>query len=204
MFTIKCTHSTFYLSTYWCKIKLLFRSAIYRMANNPPSSEKKIIRKNYAKFCDILKHEDGLLLHLVEKGIISWDDLDEINTAEKEPTLLKHISGPLEINHTQGFYGLLEIMINHGKVDTQEFARKIKYECLSNRGNVKYIICTYVSIAANILINYITIDVYQAFTNMHNCLESILLFKVFSIEPPILLLYKMVVKYIRAVQTYIS
>ena len=144
MFTVKCIHSTFYLVTYWCKIKLLFRSAIYRMANNPPSSEKEIFRKNYAKFCDVLKHEDGLLPYLVEKGIISWDDLDEIkskNIAEKGPTLLKHISSPLDIDHTQGFYGLLEVMINHGKVDTQEFARKIKYECLSNRGNVKYIIC---------------------------------------------------------------
>ena len=150
------------------------------MANNPPSSEKEIFRKNYAKFCDVLKHEDGLLPHLVEKDIISWDDLDEIKSksaAEKGPTLLKHISSPLKIDHTQGFYGLLEIMINHGKVDTQEFARKIKYDCLSNRGNVKYIICTYVSIAANILINYITIGVYQAFTNMHNCLEFILLLK---------------------------
>ena len=119
----------------------LRRSAIYRMAKNPPSSEKEIFRKNYDKFCNVLKHEDGLLPHLVEKGIISWDDLDEIkskNTSEKGPTLLKHISGPLDIDHTQGFYGLLEIMINHGKVDTQEFARKIKYECLSNRGNVKY------------------------------------------------------------------
>ena len=135
------------------------------MANNPPSSEKEIFRKNYATFCNVLKHEDGLLPYLVEKNIISQDnDLDEIqskNTSEKGPTLLKHISSSLENDHTQGFYGLLEIMINHGKVDTQKLARKIKYECLSNRGNVN-IICTYVSIAANILINYITIDVYHA------------------------------------------
>ena len=105
------------------------------MANNSPSSEKDIFRKNYAMFCNVLKHEDRILLYLVEKGIISWDDLDEIrskNTAEKGPTLLKHISSPLEINHTQGFYGLLEVMINHGKIYTQEFARKIKHECLSS------------------------------------------------------------------------
>ena len=105
------------------------------MANNPPSSEKDIFRKNYATFCNVLKQEDGLLPYLVEKNIISWDDLDEIkskNTAEKGPTLLKHISSALEINHTQGFYELLEIMINHGSMDTQEFAKRIKHECLFN------------------------------------------------------------------------
>ena len=106
------------------------------MANNPPPSEKEIFTKNYATFCNVLKHEDGLLPYLVEKNIISQDNLDEIqskNTSEKGPTLLKHISGPLEINHTQGFYGLLEVMINHGKVDTQEFARKIRNECQSSK-----------------------------------------------------------------------
>ena len=106
------------------------------MANNPPSSEKEIFKKKYATFCDVLEHEDDLLPYLVEKHIISLDDVDEIkskNTAEKGPTLLKHISSPLEINHTQGFYGLLEVMINHGKTHTQEFARKIKHECLSSK-----------------------------------------------------------------------
>ena len=106
------------------------------MANNPPSSEKEIFRKNYATFCNVLKHEDGLLPYLVEKNIISCDDLDEIkskNTVEKGPTLLKHISSALEINHTQEFYELLEVMINHGKMHTQEFARKIKHECLPSK-----------------------------------------------------------------------
>ena len=105
------------------------------MANNSPSSEKEILKKYYATFCNVLKHEDGLLPYLVEKHIISWDDLDEIkskNTDDKGPTLLKHISSPLEANNTQEFYGLLEIMINHGKINTQEFAKKIKHECLSN------------------------------------------------------------------------
>ena len=106
------------------------------MANNPPSIEKEIFRKNYAAFCNVLKYEDGLLPYLIEKNIISWDDLDEIkskNTAEKGPTLLKHILIALEVNHTQGFYGLLEVMIKHGKMHTQEFARKIKHECLSSK-----------------------------------------------------------------------
>ena len=104
------------------------------MANNP-SSEKEIFRKNYARFCNVLKHEDDLLPYLVEKNIISWDNLDEIkakSAAEKGPTLLRHISSPLEVDQTHGFYGLLDIMINYGKMDTQEFARKIKHECLSS------------------------------------------------------------------------
>jgi len=99
------------------------------------SSEKEIFRKNYAKFCSILKHDDSLLPHLVEKQIISADDIDEIKSkivADKGPTLLKHISGPLEVGCTQGFYSFLDVMINHGKLDSQEFARKIKDECLSN------------------------------------------------------------------------
>ena len=103
------------------------------MANNP---EKEIFRKNYATLCNVLKHEDSLLPHLTEKNIISTDDLEEIqskNAAEKGPTLLKHISSPLEVNHTQEFYGLLEVMINHGKMHTQELARKIKRVCLSSK-----------------------------------------------------------------------
>jgi len=64
--------------------------------------------------------------------IISRDDEDEIRSkpsVEKGFTLLKHISGPLESGHTHGFYGLLEIMRDYGKPDTQDFAGKILCEC---------------------------------------------------------------------------
>ena len=105
------------------------------MANNNPSSEKEIFRKNYARFCNVLKHENDLLPYLVENNIISWDNLDEIKSkgaAEKGSTLLRYISSSLEIDQTHGFYGLLDIMINYGKMETKELARKIKLECLSS------------------------------------------------------------------------
>ena len=93
--------------------------------------EKKIFTQNFSNFCDILKHEDGLLSKLVDKKIITLDDREEItakHAAEKEPTLLRHISGPFETNQTQGFYVFLEIMKTHGKPDTQKFATKIMNE----------------------------------------------------------------------------
>ena len=111
------------------------------MANNLSSKAEKIFRKNFARFCNVLKNEDDLLPHLVAEKIITYDDLDEIkskNPAEKGPTMLRHISGPLEAGHTHGFYVLLDVMINHGKLDTQEFARKIKHECLSS-SNGKFV-----------------------------------------------------------------
>ena len=101
------------------------------MADN--LTTEKVFRKNYATFCNILKCEDGLLPYLVEKQIISYDDVDDIKSktvAEKGPTLLRHISGPLEAGHTYGLKCLLDIMINHGKPDTQKFAIRIKRECL--------------------------------------------------------------------------
>ena len=122
-----------YVHSYWCI--LMFRSVVYRMAKNPHSSEKEIFKKNYARFCDVLEHEDNLLPYLVENNIISWDILDEIKSesaAEKGPTLLRYVSSRLEIDQTHEFYGLLDIMINYGKMDAQEFARKIKQECLSS------------------------------------------------------------------------
>ena len=90
--------------------------------------EWKIFKNNYADFCNILKYEDGLLPHLVDKGIISTDDVDEVRSKsviQKGSTLLRHISGPLETGRTRGFYGLLEVMREHGKPDTQKFAREI-------------------------------------------------------------------------------
>ena len=98
--------------------------------------EKEVFRRNYASFCDILKHEDSLHTHLVGKNIISPDELENIRSksvAEKGPTLLRHISGPLDAGHTDGFYGLLEIMREYGKPDTQEFSKNIKHKCQSNR-----------------------------------------------------------------------
>ena len=94
--------------------------------------EKEIFRKNYTKFCNILKHEDSLHPYLVEKQIILEDDLVEIRSkppAEKGPTLLRHISGPLQAGQSHGFYTLIKIMRKCGKPDTQEFARGIKREC---------------------------------------------------------------------------
>ena len=100
--------------------------------------EKKIFTQNFSSFCDILKHEDGLLSKMVDKKLITLDDRDEIiakPAVEKGPTLLRNISGPLEANHTQGFYVLLDIMKTHGKPDTQTFATKIVNECPgSNNG----------------------------------------------------------------------
>ena len=110
--------------------------------------EKEVFRGNYARFCDILKHEDSLHTHLVEKDIISPDDLDVIRSkraAERGPTLLRHISGPLDAGHTHGFYGLLEIMRSHGKPDTQEFARDIIRKCQS-KSNGTYIVITNLAI----------------------------------------------------------
>ena len=102
--------------------------------DNNISNERVIFFNNYATFCNILKHEDSLLPHLVETNIISADDQYEIKSktvADKGPTLLRHISGPLEGGRTDGFYSFLDVMINHGKLDTQEFATRIKDECLS-------------------------------------------------------------------------
>ena len=104
------------------------------MASKIPS-EREIFTKNYSNFCGILKNEDSLLPNLVDKHIITFDDIDEVKSkpaGEKGPTLLKHISGPLEAGHTDGFYGLLEIMETHGKPDTQKFARGIRKECPRN------------------------------------------------------------------------
>ena len=104
------------------------------MASKIPS-EREIFTKNYSKFCGILKNEDSLLPYLVDKEIISFDDIDEVKNkpaGEKGPTLLKHISGPLVTDHTDGFYGLLEIMEAHGKPDTQKFAKSIRKECPRN------------------------------------------------------------------------
>ena len=107
--------------------------------------EKEVFRKNYATFCDIVKHEDSLHTHLVGKGVISPDDLDVIRSksaAERGPTLLRHISGPLDAGHTHAFYGLLEIMQSHGKPDTQQFARDITRKC-QPKSNGMYVYCNY-------------------------------------------------------------
>ena len=97
--------------------------------------EKEIFRRNYTRFCDILKHENTLHPDLVVKDIISPDDLDEIRSksvVEKGPTLLRHITGPLDAGSTYGFYGLLDIMKNRGKPDTQKFASDIERQCQPN------------------------------------------------------------------------
>ena len=115
------------------------------MARKVPT-EKEIFTRNYSKFCDILKNEDGLLSNLVDKGIIKFDDMDEIRNKpakEKGGNLLKHISGPLEAGFTDGFYQLIEIMETHGKPDTQKLARKIRKECPhTNNCGTLYTICT--------------------------------------------------------------
>lgn len=102
--------------------------------------EKDVFQKNFANFCNILKQEDDLHPHLVDKKIISLDDLGEIRSkspVEKGPTLLRHISGPLQAGHTHGFYGLLEVMRKWGKPDTQKFAESIECKCQPN-GNGKH------------------------------------------------------------------
>lgn len=104
------------------------------------TSERDILRKNYTGFCNILKHEDGLHTHLVQNGIITEDNLHDIRSksiTEKGPTLLSHISGPLEAGYTDGFYGLLEVMMNHGRADTHTFAKRIKRECQPNSTGMK-------------------------------------------------------------------
>lgn len=109
------------------------------MASNNSPTEWEIFTKNYADFCDILQHEDELLPQLVNKGIILINDLEDIkskNIFEKGSTLLKHISGPLKTGHTDGFYVLLEVMKNHGKLDTKKFAKKIMQGCPKD-GNSK-------------------------------------------------------------------
>ena len=119
------------------------------MASKVPI-ESEIFTKNYSNFCDILKNEDSLLPKLVDKSIISFDDIDEIKSkpaGEKGPTLLKHISGPLKAGHTTGFYGLLGVMETNGKPDTQKFARKIKKECSRNNYGTyvsQYHVATYI------------------------------------------------------------
>ena len=105
------------------------------------SREKKILIKNYAEFCNILKVEDNLLPHLVGKEIISIENEHEIRSKpcnEKASSLLKHITTPLGIGYSQGFYDLLDIMINYGKPHTEVFARKISQE-LSNHTYGKFL-----------------------------------------------------------------
>ena len=106
--------------------------------------EREVFTKNYSTFCAILKNEDGLLSKLVDKSIISVDDIDEIRNkplGQRGQTLLQHISGPLNAGHTHGFYGLIEIMRNDGKPDTQEFGRQIKRDCEQNDNGMLHYYC---------------------------------------------------------------
>ena len=117
--------------------------------------EKEIFRNNYTKFCNIVKQEDGLHPHLVEKQIISPDDLADIRSAkviEKGPTLLRHISSPLEAGQTKGFYALLEVMREHGRLDTQKFAKGIQRKCQPN-SNGKQIILLLLVINLDIIVS---------------------------------------------------
>ena len=109
------------------------------------SKEKEIFTKNFAKFCNILRDEDSLLPHFVEKQIISVGDLTDIRSkpyTDKASTLLRHISSPLDIGYTKGFYDLLDIMIDYGRPHTKDFAEKIKHQCSNYSDGELYSVAT--------------------------------------------------------------
>ena len=109
------------------------------------SREKEIFTENYATFCNILRDEDSLLPHFVGKKFISLEDETAIRSqpyTAKAPTLLRHISSPLESGYTKGFYDLLDIMIDHGKPHTKDFAEKIKHQCSNYSDGELYSVAT--------------------------------------------------------------
>ena len=95
--------------------------------------------RNYGKFCDILKNEDGLLDKFVEKKIISYDQavvLRDAPITRKGQDFLINISGPLDGGQTKGFYIMLEIMKEHGRIGTQDFAADIEQQ-LQDRADIE-------------------------------------------------------------------
>jgi len=93
--------------------------------------EKQVFTKNYSRFCDILKNEDNLLDKFVEKKIISYDQAVVLRNApitRKGQDFLINISGPLDGGQTKGFYIMLDIMKEHGRIGTQDFVADIEQQ----------------------------------------------------------------------------
>ena len=101
--------------------------------------EKQVFTNNYGRFCDILKNEDSLLDKFVEKKIISYNQavvLRDAPITRKGQDFLINISGPLDGGQTKGFYIMLEIMKEHGRIGTQDFAADMQRQ-LQDRADIK-------------------------------------------------------------------
>ena len=88
-----------------------------------------VLRENYSLFCNTLTDVNHLSAYFVDRGIITTDDLEEIQTftrsSDKIGFLLRNIVHQLRAQFTDGFYYMLDIMKAHGLMSTQELASEI-------------------------------------------------------------------------------
>ena len=86
----------------------------------------KVFKDHYASLCNRIINIDELLKYFVLEKIISSETQQEIYNCtslfQKNSKLLLHVSGPLEVGDSKGFYTLLKIMKSHGVDDTQRLA----------------------------------------------------------------------------------
>ena len=99
------------------------------------SNEKEIFTKCYASLCKTLTDVNNLLPYFVEKGIITFNDVEEINASkiksERIEKLLSHISGPLESGDAKGFHTMLTILKENGNQSTKDLARRMSLKVTS-------------------------------------------------------------------------
>jgi len=103
---------------------------LHRKMDSYQLEEKEIFTQYYAKLCSTLTDVQHLLPHFVAESIIKLQDEEYINSlslsSQKVKSLLKHISGPLNVGHTKGFHTMLKILETHGTQATKELANEIK------------------------------------------------------------------------------
>ena len=94
------------------------------------NKEWKILKGNYSDLISTITEIDKLLPHFVQNNVIGYPEEEEIlaekNQQNKVTKLLRHISGPLEVGNTTGFYKLLKIMKSKGNQSTQDLAHDME------------------------------------------------------------------------------
>ena len=89
-----------------------------------------VLQINYFKLSNTLTDIEDLLPRFVEKDVINFRDLEEINaivlSTKKVQKLMAHISGPLEAGNTKVFYIMLGIMEEYGHLATKQLAKEMR------------------------------------------------------------------------------
>ena len=102
------------------------------------SLEYRVFIKFYSRLTTIFRNKD-YLPHLVTAGIVVPDSvhhLSSLSNRDRAMRLLEYISDSLEGGEKGCFYGMLEIMQEHGNLHAQNVAEDIKKAIGSGLGSV--------------------------------------------------------------------